>query len=343
MEKYKFNITEDGSTGLYNVEINDIYHSKTGAYKEAIQKFIEPANIKNIAENNNEIKILDICYGLGYNSKAIIKTLDRKKFRIDAIDTDRILFILSPFIKDNIEDDEIKLFIISELIRNGIDIYQISKILNEYYSCYKEFFTPRITTFMAREINSAYKVKGSGIDNQFLHNIYYNYISSSSINELKANNYKDSILNIHLNDARIILKDIHQKYNIVFLDAFSPQKDPTLWSEDFLRLIKSLMNSNSIFLSYSKSTPFRSALLNLGFKIKKTFIDNIDMGTSASLNENFISNLSDFDYELYNSKSGITYKDPDLNLSYIDILNNRIKEQNSSDRISHTKLLRKYY
>ena len=40
--------THDGSVGLYSSQFNDIYHSATGALTEAYEKFILPANLKNI-------------------------------------------------------------------------------------------------------------------------------------------------------------------------------------------------------------------------------------------------------------------------------------------------------
>ena len=77
-------ITEDGSIGLYNEKLDEIYHSKYGAKKEAFEKFDEPVlNIKNA-------KILDICYGIGYNTKTALKYLDCIDF-IDCIELDEAL------------------------------------------------------------------------------------------------------------------------------------------------------------------------------------------------------------------------------------------------------------
>ena len=45
MNNIKFIITDDSSMGLYNESVNDIYHSKTGAYTEALKKFILPSMI----------------------------------------------------------------------------------------------------------------------------------------------------------------------------------------------------------------------------------------------------------------------------------------------------------
>jgi hypothetical protein len=62
-------ITNDGSYTLYSTKYNQHYHSvKAGAINEALSKHIIPAI--NYAKNNNLkcINILDICFGIGYNT-----------------------------------------------------------------------------------------------------------------------------------------------------------------------------------------------------------------------------------------------------------------------------------
>ncbi|MBR5555481.1 hypothetical protein IKU74_05655 [bacterium] len=72
--------TNDGSVGLFSPEADDIYHSTYGALTEAYEKFILPSDIENFLKNNNEIKVLDICYGIGYNTKSFLNFLFEKKF-----------------------------------------------------------------------------------------------------------------------------------------------------------------------------------------------------------------------------------------------------------------------
>ena len=55
-------ITKDGSTSFLDEEIGESYHSETGALEESFEKFVKPAQVKD------GFKILDICFGIGYNS-----------------------------------------------------------------------------------------------------------------------------------------------------------------------------------------------------------------------------------------------------------------------------------
>lgn len=64
-------ITPDGSVTFHNEQFDEAYHSKSGAKEEAVKKFVEPCNIKELAKTGS-IKILDVCFGLGYNTAAAI-------------------------------------------------------------------------------------------------------------------------------------------------------------------------------------------------------------------------------------------------------------------------------
>ncbi len=72
MKDYEFYYTQDGSIGLYSYTNEDVYHSKFGALTEAWEKFILPAGISKRLNKQEDINVLDVCYGVGYNTKALI-------------------------------------------------------------------------------------------------------------------------------------------------------------------------------------------------------------------------------------------------------------------------------
>ncbi|MBN1156979.1 hypothetical protein JXA85_05150, partial [Candidatus Woesearchaeota archaeon] len=61
--------TKDGSVTFLNEEYKETYHSVSGAIEEAFKKFVFPARIQELAEKKG-VAILDVCFGLGYNSCA---------------------------------------------------------------------------------------------------------------------------------------------------------------------------------------------------------------------------------------------------------------------------------
>ena len=64
-------ITADGSETFLNEEVGESYHSYTGAVEEAFKKYAIPCKIKELAKKG-KVRILDICFGMGYNSAAAI-------------------------------------------------------------------------------------------------------------------------------------------------------------------------------------------------------------------------------------------------------------------------------
>lgn len=67
--------TEDGSLTFYSPEFEETFHSKYGAKKEAFITHVKGCNLLEKARNQSSLKIIDICYGLGYNSAQAIDSI----------------------------------------------------------------------------------------------------------------------------------------------------------------------------------------------------------------------------------------------------------------------------
>jgi tRNA U34 5-methylaminomethyl-2-thiouridine-forming methyltransferase MnmC len=70
--------TRDGTVTFFSHTFQEAFHSLSGAYQEAIGKFVEPTQLVNQARRlttqtpAGQLKLLDVCYGLGYNSAAAL-------------------------------------------------------------------------------------------------------------------------------------------------------------------------------------------------------------------------------------------------------------------------------
>lgn len=78
MKDYEFYYTQDGSIGLYSYVNEDVYHSKYGALTEAWEKFILPSGLDELINTKEKINVLDVCYGVGYNTKALMSYVINK-------------------------------------------------------------------------------------------------------------------------------------------------------------------------------------------------------------------------------------------------------------------------
>jgi tRNA U34 5-methylaminomethyl-2-thiouridine-forming methyltransferase MnmC len=184
-------LTADGSITYYNEDYDETYHSKTGAIEESERKFAEPAGIKK------GMKILDICFGLGYNSMAAMKKA--KKLSIVGLEKDR------------------------EILK------KIQKIKVKGYE--KEYG----------------KVKNAA------KNLFYKD--------------KDAEMRIIIGDATKTIKELDRKFDAVFLDPFSPPKNPELWTEKFLKEVKKRMKKGARLTTYSCARVVRDNLKEAGFKV----------------------------------------------------------------------------
>lgn len=68
-------LTGDGSYTFFSEEFQEAFHSSFGAKQEAEVRYLEPCGIKQLARQQSKIRILDICYGLGYNSAAALEAI----------------------------------------------------------------------------------------------------------------------------------------------------------------------------------------------------------------------------------------------------------------------------
>jgi tRNA U34 5-methylaminomethyl-2-thiouridine-forming methyltransferase MnmC len=89
-------ITDDGSYTFFSEQFGQTFHSKYGAKEESIFKYAIPTLLAEKASRSH-LRILDICYGLGYNSAAALATIWRSNpqctVEIIALELDRIVTI----------------------------------------------------------------------------------------------------------------------------------------------------------------------------------------------------------------------------------------------------------
>ena len=63
-------ITSDNSVTFYNSDVEDHYHTKSGAREEAFEKHAKALEVKSGSV------IFDVCFGLGYNAAAALDLVE---------------------------------------------------------------------------------------------------------------------------------------------------------------------------------------------------------------------------------------------------------------------------
>jgi tRNA U34 5-methylaminomethyl-2-thiouridine-forming methyltransferase MnmC len=75
LSPYSPQLTADGSYTFFSTQFGEAYHSQFGARQEAEFKFVEPTQLRQKARERSCLRLLDVCYGLGYNTAAALAAI----------------------------------------------------------------------------------------------------------------------------------------------------------------------------------------------------------------------------------------------------------------------------
>ena len=70
-------LTKDGSYSLRSAFFQENFHSLFGALEETKSKFTATSNLQRF--KGKSLNVLDICFGLGYNSASLLNELIKQK------------------------------------------------------------------------------------------------------------------------------------------------------------------------------------------------------------------------------------------------------------------------
>jgi tRNA U34 5-methylaminomethyl-2-thiouridine-forming methyltransferase MnmC len=75
LDNFTPELTADGSFTFFSQEFGEAFHSHYGARQESFLKFVEPTQLALKAKYKPMLRLLDVCYGLGYNTAAALQTI----------------------------------------------------------------------------------------------------------------------------------------------------------------------------------------------------------------------------------------------------------------------------
>ena len=285
-------LTKDGSYSLRSEFFQENFHSLLGALEETKIKFTAPSDLQRF--KGKSLKVLDICFGLGYNSASLIDELIKQKSYLNwyALEIDKKPLEYS--------------------LRN---------------KSFMKLWTPKVKKIFEALYRNDY------FEDQF---------------------FKCDIL---WGDAREKIDFIPSvnKFDLIYLDGFSPQKCPQVWTIEFLSKVAEKLNPQGYLITYSSSAAVRKTLINLGleiFTIKPSFNERNfwSQGTVAiaKFDKNklkptfYFEKLSVMEEEHLLTKASIPYRDQHLNSSKDDIIKKRLDEQLLSNLVSTKKWRKKW-
>lgn len=328
-EECSFLETADGSVTLADMQTGEWYHNSAGAFSEAMENYVLPSVflIRPSLRTKKSVKLLDACFGLGYNSFAFLNHLLESKVELDIIE----IFAVEL-------DSQLTSLIARVLDQKCFEVLKVSgfKDVNSGLS-FNELFEKGPSS----ETNSIEAALVS---------------CDAGIKMIK--------LNLVFADIRSFIPNFtdehHKSFDLVFHDPFSPAKFPQFWTIDFFNCYRKLLvEDKGMLFTYSIASAVRGALVQSGFSIYKTkavgkkqggtlALANMPVGSNDSLETIIARDLSGLQSfgdlkQIENSElfftlpgeevckvlsaSGIPYRDARMKLDRKAILKNRESEQ----------------
>ncbi len=138
-------------------------------------------------------------------------------------------------------------------------------------------------------------------------------------------------INVFIEDARQTVQNLEDNtYDAIFLDPFSQNMAPELFSLEFFKEFRRIIKDNGIIATYTSSAPVRAAFIEAGFYIGLgPIFGRKQGGTLASPNPEMLdySLPKNDEIRIALSDVGIPFRDPGLNNSSDFILDNRATER----------------
>lgn len=274
-----FVLTDDGSYSISSKEINhkvETLHTSTGAISESFEKFIRPMKFNY----DEDIAILDICAGLGYNSSAAIADFmkhSKANLTIDMVEISKATFACGLLVPSPIPEHDItKKAIEDELIKHD-----------------------------------------------------YAHVSLE-----KAEIPENINLNVYIEDARQTVQRLDDNaYDAIFLDPFSQNMAPELFSLEFFKEFRRVIKDDGIIATYTSSAPVRAGFIDAGFCIGLgPIFGRKQGGTLASPNPEMLdySLPKNDEIRIALSDVAIPFRDPGLNNDSDTILEARTEERHNA-------------
>lgn len=275
-----FVLTDDGSYSINSKEINhkvETLHTSTGAISESFEKFIKPMKFNY----DEDIAILDICAGIGYNTSAAVAEFMRNSsdssLTIDMVEISKATLACGLLVPSPIKEHDItKKAIEDELIRCDYAALRVEK------------------SEIPKNIN----------------------------------------INVFIEDARQTVQRLEDDaYDAIFLDPFSQNMAPELFSVEFFQEFRRVIKDDGIVATYTSAAPIRAAFIDADFYIGLgPIFGRKQGGTLASPNPLMLDTALPKNDEIRIALSdvGIPFRDPNLNDSSDVILERRTEERHEA-------------
>jgi len=265
----KLEKTADGSFTLYVPDLDEHYHSVNGAVAESqhvyilagLSHYINTYFQKNQPDNKeckDEIQLLEFGFGTGLN--AFLTALEAEKKKI------RIIYTA------------LEKFPLSQEITNQLN-YGIA--LKEPCHCGLDPQSRATPCHCGLDPQSRATPCHCGLDPQSQDStqLYYHEIprqarDDSLYQKIHKTNWESQVeittyFTLEKKEINFLDFDFPNHYDIVYYDAFAPDKQPEVWSQELFNKLFSAMNPGGVLTTYCAKGTVRRMMKQAGFYVER--------------------------------------------------------------------------
>lgn len=226
--------TDDGSATLFVPELNEHYHSTKGARTESQHIFIE-MGLK--ASASTAPRILEVGFGTGLNAWLTLKEAEQSGRHIHYTGLE-----LYPLEWQTIE--------------------QLGYISNDEQLTTSDRQQPAIELF--KQLHTS----PWGKDVQLTPHFTLQKVETD-VNKLRVENGELPTLSLALSTLNSPFSTLHSPFNLVYFDAFAPEKQPEMWSQELFNRLYVLLDRDGILTTYCAKGVVRRMLQTAGFTVER--------------------------------------------------------------------------
>ncbi len=169
---------------------------------------------------------------------------------------------LHVFIESGLKQIDKKLFNILEVgFGTGLNVFLTALSLKEDVKCsYLSLEKYPLESHIALKLNYADEVNGKNSTQIFekIHNSEW-----ESFQEIAPQ------LKLMKHNRDLIDFETDLKFDLIYFDAFGPDKQPEMWGVEIFEKLYSYTNKNGILVTYSAKGDVRRAMISAGFEVEK--------------------------------------------------------------------------
>ena len=232
--------TEDGSATLFVPELNEHYHSTKGARTESQHIFID-MGLK--ASATISPRVLEIGFGTGLNAWLTLEEAERsgRNVHYTGLELYPLEWQMIEQLNYVTNDEQVTV--------NGGQQAAIELFKQLHTSPWEEEvqLTPHFTLRKVQEDFNKLRVENG---------------------ELRVHNANDSAANSQFSTLNSPF-NLNSQFNLVYFDAFAPEKQPEMWSQELFNRLYVLLAKDGILTTYCAKGIVRRMLQTAGFIVER--------------------------------------------------------------------------